>query len=272
MTTDRRRTLGFIGAGNMAAAIAQGVMRAGLFPADAIIAADPAEDRRHLFAGWGCRTTASNAEASAIADLAVLAVKPQTADAVLEELKNARPRASVLWVSIMAGVPAKRIEAKLGGGPRVVRAMPNTPMLAGEGATAVAPGSSATAKDVDDAAALFESCGVVERVSEKDMDAVTALSGSGPGYFMYLIEAMVEAAAAEGMDRKTALRLAAATCRGSGRLLETTGESPEALRARVTSKGGTTAAAISALDQAGVKDALVRAVRAAAARSRELGR
>ncbi len=273
MASDRfqGRTLGLVGGGNMAMALTAGVTSAGLFAPEAVLVSDPAEDRRRLMADLGCRIAAANSEVAGNADIIVFAVKPQVADEVLSELAGAQLR-DALWITIMAGVPTRRIEEKLGGSPRVVRVMPNTPMLVSQGAAGVAPGAHATEADVADTVALFEACGAVETLSEYDLDAVTALSGSGPAYFMYLVEALVQAAVEEGMTPSAALKLAAATCRGAGALLESTGDAPETLRARVTSKGGTTEAAIAVLDGADAKGILVKAVRAAAARSRELGR
>ena len=264
------RTLGLIGSGNMAEALARGLIEAGVFAPDCITAADPALERRRLMQQLGCRAAADNARA-ATADLIVIAVKPQSAQQALAPLSG-RDGPEALWISIMAGVRTRLVEALLGGRPRVVRVMPNTPMLVGAGAAGAAAGRYASEEDLADAAALFRVRGVVETMSEPDLDAVTALSGSGPAYFMYLVEAMVEAAVAEGLSRGAARRLATATCRGAGALMLESAEEPAALRACVTSKGGTTQAALSVLEQADMRETIVRAVRAAARRSRELGR
>jgi pyrroline-5-carboxylate reductase len=150
--------------------------------------------------------------------------------------------------------------------------MPNTPLLVGMGATAIAPGPGATADDLALARALFGASGVVLELAEPAIDAVTAVSGSGPAYFFYLAEAVIAAAKAEGLPEADAAKLVAATLRGAGELLVKSGEAPEVLRRRVTSPGGTTAAAVEVLDSAGVSGKMVEAVRRAAARSREMGR
>ncbi len=150
--------------------------------------------------------------------------------------------------------------------------MPNTPMLVGCGASAIAAGPRATEDDLRWTERLFAAGGMTCRVDEGLMDAVTAVSGSGPAYFFYLVEAMIAAGAAEGLPADVAASLAAATCAGAGKMLTETGERPEVLRAKVTSPGGTTQRAIETLQRAGVKDALIAAIRAAAAKSRELGR
>ncbi len=271
----RGRTLGLIGCGSMAEALARGVIGAGLFSPQSILGADPDPARRAVFESLGGRALADNAQVARAADIVVIAVKPQSAVQALALPADA-VRVECLWVSIMAGVPTARIEGLLaraapGTSPRVVRVMPNLALLVGVGAAGIAPGARATKADLEDTAALFAASGVVETLEEEALDAVTALSGSGPAYFMYLMEAMVEAAEAEGLPRAVALRLAAATCRGTGKLAAESGETPAALRARVTSPGGTTAAALEVLEAAGVKARLVEAVRAAAARSRELG-
>jgi pyrroline-5-carboxylate reductase len=175
-------------------------------------------------------------------------------------------------VSIAAGVSTAALDAGLGGQGRIVRVMPNTPMLVGAGMSAVSPGPRAGDEDVRWTCGLFAASGRTVVVEEAMMDAVTAVSGSGPAYFMYLVEAMTAAGAAEGLPAETALELARQTCLGAGMLMTKTGERPQDLRAKVTSPGGTTQRAIETMEAAGVKDKLVAAVRAAAARSRELGK
>ncbi|MGC9453325.1 MAG: pyrroline-5-carboxylate reductase [Phycisphaerae bacterium] len=262
--------LGVIGAGNMAEAMVRGAISAGVLQSGEIIAADPDESRRRLFAEeLGVEATAENA-AAAGAPRVLLAVKPQQVSGVLQSIA-AHVREDATVISIAAGVSTSAIDAALGGKGRIVRVMPNTPMLAGAGMSALAAGPRATEYDLDWTRRLLEAAGKAVTVSEEMMDAVTAVSGSGPAYFFYLIEAMVAAGVAEGLQEQTAALLARQTCLGAAKLLEETGESPETLRARVTSPGGTTQKAIETLDAAGVRDSLIAAVRAAAARSRELG-
>ena len=266
-------TLGLIGAGNMAEALIRGVLKAGLLPAARVLAGDVLLARRELFANTlGVRTVPTAREVAESANLLVLCVKPQQAGAVLAEMQPVFQPARHLLVSILAGVPTARLEEGLCAGARVVRVMPNTPMLVGLGAAGLCPGRHARREDLRAAEALFSSAALVLRVEENQMDAVTGLSGSGPAYLFYLVEAMVAAGVAEGFSREVALKLAARTCLGAARLLEDSGVPPEELRRRVTSPGGTTQAAIEMLEGAGVREKLVAAIRRAAERSRELGR
>jgi pyrroline-5-carboxylate reductase len=262
--------LGIIGAGQMAEAVVRGAVRAGVLKAKAILAADPSTERRRAFESLGVACAADNAAAAACPRV-LLAVKPQVMPSVLIEIAQAA-RADVMVISIAAGVTAAAIDKALGGRGRIIRVMPNTPILVGYGASAIAAGPRATEADLKWTENLFAAGGLVCRVAENLMDAVTAVSGSGPAYFFYLVEAMIAAGVAEGLDEKTARALAAATCTGAGQMLTQTGEQPQALRVKVSSRGGTTQQAIQKLDTAGTMDNLIAAVRAAAARSRELGK
>jgi pyrroline-5-carboxylate reductase len=262
--------LGIIGAGNMAEAIVRGVIRAKVLKGGAILAADPAAERRRVLERLGAACTVHNTDAAACLRV-LLAVKPQVLPRVLTEVAAAvGPEATV--ISIAAGVTTAAIDQRLGGRGRIVRVMPNTPMLVGCGASAIAAGPRATEAELAWVEKLFAAGGMTCRVDEELLDAVTAVSGSGPAYFFYLIEAMVAAGVTEGLPETIARALAAATCTGAGRMLAETGEQPQVLRARVTSPGGTTQRAIETLEAAKVMEALVSAVRAAAARSRELGK
>ena len=261
--------LGVIGAGNMAEAIVRGAISAGVIDPKAIVVSDPAEARREVFAGMGVAAVDDNATPAAC-ERVLLAVKPQVMAEVLAGVAGAVGEDATV-ISIAAGVRTDFIRDKLGRRGRIVRVMPNTPMLVGAGVSALCKGPGATDADLAWAERLFAACGQTVRVDEPMMDAVTAVSGSGPAYFFYLVEALVAAGVAEGLAPEAALKLAVQTCRGAGELLARSGESPEALRAKVTSPGGTTQAAIESMESAGVKDALVAAVRRAAARSRELG-
>lgn len=259
--------IAFIGAGNMAEALIRGMRptSAGL-----ILATDVRTERlEQLRAAYGIETGSDNATAAAKSDVVVLAVKPQQMSEVLATI-----RASIsdrqLILSIAAGVTTARIERELGGTPRVVRAMPNTPALVGAGATAVCSGRFATEEDLAMAEEILRAVGLVVRVEEKDMDAVTALSGSGPAYIFYMTEAMIAAGVELGLSRETASRLAAQTAFGAGKLLMESGEPPSELRRKVTSPGGTTEAALKVMQQRGFTENVVEAIRAAARRSREL--
>lgn len=265
-------TFGFLGAGHMAEALCRSLLRAGLARPGAVLAYDPREERLRLFQGaLGVRPAAGPEEVLGAASVVVLAFKPQDLPGALEPIREQfSPRH--LLVSILAGVSTRYLEGLLPAGVRVVRVMPNLLISAGAGASGVAGGRAATREDVALVRRMFETGGEALVVAEESLDAVTALSGSGPAYFFYFIEALVEGAEAEGLEPATARRLAEATCLGAGKLLLETGGDPAEWRRRVASKGGTTEAALRVLEEAGVREALVRAVAAAARRSRELGR
>jgi pyrroline-5-carboxylate reductase len=266
-------TLALLGAGQMAEALLRGVLKAKLLPPSRIVACDVVAARRELFSKqMGVRTVGTPRTAAEMADLLILCVKPQQADSVLAEIAPVFKVAKHLLASIAAGVTTAHMEHYLPIGARVVRAMPNTPMLVGLGATCLSTGRHAHQDDLTRLEALFGSAGLVMRVDEKMMDAVTGLSGSGPAYLYYLVEAMADAGEAEGLSRDEALKLAARTCLGAAKMLEETGLPPEELRRRVTSPNGTTQAAIARLDKDEVKKKLVAAVKKAADRSRELGK
>jgi pyrroline-5-carboxylate reductase len=264
------KRIGFFGAGNMAEALARGLLAAGT-PVSSIIASDVAEARRKLFAhDLRVAVTNDNREVLAKSDIAIFAVKPQNMPELLAIISG--PAHGKLFISICAGVSTAFIEKELGDAPRVVRAMPNTPMLVGAGAAAIARGKYATDDDLAAARAIFETAATVIIVKEQLMDAVTAVSGSGPAYFFYLVEAITDAGVKLGLPKDAALALARQTAFGAGKLLASSPDAPEELRRKVTSPGGTTFAAIAKMDEAGVKAAVIRAVEAAAARSKELGR
>lgn len=264
-------TFGVIGGGNMAEAILRGALAAEYLRKEDVIVSDVSPRRRGQIAKAAGATCVEDNLAVARCRTILLAVKPQVMAAVLDGIAPV-VSADALVISIAAGVKASAIDQRLGGRGRIVRVMPNTPMLAGMGMSALCAGPRATADDLAWARGLFAASGQTVIVEESMMDAVTAVSGSGPAYFFYLIEAMIEAGAAEGLPADVAATLAIATCGGAAKLLTQTGEKPEALRAKVTSPNGTTQRAIEAMDAAGVKASLVQAVRAAAARSRELGK
>ncbi|MBE7464603.1 MAG: pyrroline-5-carboxylate reductase [Planctomycetes bacterium] len=267
------RTLGLLGAGNMAEALVRGVIKSKLLPPQRMVVSDVAEARRQLFSlELGVRAVPTNREVCAAADLLVLCVKPQQVDEVLEDLKPAFDVSRQVLGSICAGVTSARLERHLPAGARVIRIMPNTPMLVGLGASCLCGGKHTRDEDLRAYEALFSSAGIVLRVEEPMMDAVTGLSGSGPAYLFYLVEAMVEAGVAEGFTPQQALQLASRTCLGAAKMLEDTGLAPDELRRRVTSPNGTTQAAVERLDADGVKSKVAAAIRRAAERSRELGK
>jgi pyrroline-5-carboxylate reductase len=262
--------LGIIGAGNMAAAVVGGLLRGGAFPAGQIVASSPTPDRRAKFtAQFGVRTIADNTEVAAGCRTLLLAVKPQKAAAVLDEIAPCVP-AETLVVSVMAGVPSSVIDARLSGSRRIVRAMPNTPMQVGQGVIAIAPGVHATADDLATARSLFSPAGTVVDVREDQINAVIAVSGSGPAYFFFLVEQMTAAGVKLGLSQEQAHLLATQTCQGAAAMLVQTGRSPADLRAQVTSPGGTTAAAIAVMETRGLGEIVKAAMHAAVARSVEL--
>jgi pyrroline-5-carboxylate reductase len=262
--------IAFIGAGNMAMALIEGLIAAKTVAASSIVASDPRADLQQLAAKHGFTAAASNLDAVRAADVVLLCTKPQSFPAMLPEIAPALDH-SPLVISIAAGVALAAIEAKLGASVRVVRSMPNTPALVGVGATAIAPGARATDADMHIAEAVFRAVGIVQRVEERFMDAVTALSGSGPAYVYLLAEAMTEAGIAAGLPADVATALAAQTVTGAGKLLGASSEPPATLRRKVTSPGGTTQAALETFEAGGFRALVTQAVLAATKRGQELG-
>ena len=189
---------------------------------------------------------------------------------VLEQI-SASVSGEATVISIAAGITTSFLDTALSGKGQIVRVMPNTPLMVGQGMSAITAGPRATENDLQWVRELFSASGKTVIVEEKMMDAVTAVSGSGPAYFFYLVEAMVEAGIAEGLPAEIAKQLAAQTCLGAGKLMVQSSEDPSQLRKRVTSPGGTTQRAIEVLDTANVKQNLIQAIHAAAKKSRELG-
>lgn len=264
------KKIGFIGGGNMAEALLKGIRQQD--GQAAILVAEPLAARRQFLADtYQIEVTEDNGRLVQECALVILAVKPQIVGQVLSPLGSTW-RAEQLLVSILAGVKTADLESVLGSQARVVRVMPNTPALVGCGAAAVCGGKNAMEEDLQTVCDLFKSVGVVERVSETQMDAVTGLSGSGPAYIYTLIEALADGGVLEGLPRSTALALAAQTVLGGAQMVLQTGEHPAALRDKVCSPGGTTIAGVRALEEGGLRATLINAVRAASARSRELGK
>ncbi|VGO22555.1 Pyrroline-5-carboxylate reductase [Pontiella sulfatireligans] len=252
----------------MAEAIVAGIVGNEVVQVEDVCVTDISETRlEHFESGYGVRTSANNAGAVADADVVVLSVKPQIFPAVWPEIE-ASLKPDALVVSIMAGIPSAKIAS--GKPVRVVRVMPNTPSLVGEGAAGIAAGEFATEADLELACKLLGAVGVAKIVKEEEIDAVTALSGSGPAYVFYLLESMLEAADAMGLEKGISRELALATVIGAAKLMQESGEEAAELRRKVTSKGGTTAAGINTLEERGVKDSVIAALLAAQARSKEL--
>jgi pyrroline-5-carboxylate reductase len=263
-------TVAVIGAGAMGEAIIRGLVRAGWDPTD-ITAADTDTARLEaLERDLGILTTADSAAAVAGRKVIVVVVKPNHVLDVLDRVAGSVDRGQVV-VSVAAGVPIATYESRLPGVP-VVRAMPNTPALLGEGAAAIAAGTDATRLDVDAAAAVLAAVGIVVEVPESQIDAVTAVSGSGPAYVFLLAETLQASARRLGLSPEVAEQLVNRTILGAGRMLTESGTDAATLRQRVTSPNGTTAAALGVFERGGFGGLVAEAVAAAAARSEELGR
>jgi pyrroline-5-carboxylate reductase len=261
--------LAFIGGGNMAAAIIGGLRASGR-TADSILVVDPGEAQREkLHADHGVRTFAVADAALATASVVVWAVKPQLFQAAA--VPCATHIAGALQLSVMAGIRSDAI-VRATGSQRVVRSMPNTPALIGQGIAGLYAREAVSAAEKATAEALLAPTGRTLWVArEEDLDAVTALSGSGPAYVFYFVEAMMQAAQEMGLSAEQGKQLALATFAGATSLAQASSEPPEVLRERVTSKGGTTYAALTSLEASGVKAAFVKALKAAQLRAKELG-
>ncbi|AWB93561.1 pyrroline-5-carboxylate reductase [Aeromicrobium chenweiae] len=260
--------IAILGAGVMGETLLSAILSSGHPTGDVVISEKRDERAAELREKHGVEVT-GNAEASAAADVILVVVKPQDVEPVLAEIADSvRPGATV--VSLAAGIRIATVAAALPDGVAVVRAMPNTPALVGEGMFGVSAGPGVSDEQLAAVVGLLESGGRVVVVDESRQDAVTAVSGSGPAYVFYLAEAMIAGGVAEGLDEDTARTLAAQTLVGAAKLLAESDESAQELRRRVTSPNGTTHAAITTFDEAGVKDGLVAGVAAAAARSAEL--
>lgn len=258
----------FLGGGNMAEAILGGLLEGGLVEAGNVRVADIASERRkHLARQYGVVVTPDAAEAAKDANVIILAVKPQQVPTVIETAGRYLTPFQLL-VSICAGMPLARLEELTIA--RVMRVMPNLPALVRHGVSAVCRGSRAGDYDVALTETIFKTVGSVVHVPEAEMNAVTALSGSGPGYVFALMEELEKAGLALGLSPDTARHLAVDTVEGAGELAQRTGEDPSGLRGRVSSKGGTTLAGLAALDEHGFATAVQAAVQAAYRRAEEL--
>ncbi len=265
-------SIGVIGAGNMAEALIRGWVRGGHVPAANIMASAPRAERRdQLAATYGIGVSDDNRAVARSAGLCLLAVKPQILDKILREVGD-QLKPGTLVVSICAGVDTETIEAAVGEGVRVVRAMPNTPATVGAGATAISAGKRASEADLTVAKAMFDAVGITVVLDETHLDAVTGLSGSGPAYIFLILEALADAGVKVGLSRRNAQRLAAQTVMGSAKMLLETDQHVGALKDMVTSPGGTAIAGLHTLEEGGLRTTLINAVETATKRSRELGR
>jgi pyrroline-5-carboxylate reductase len=264
-------TIGFLGAGKMATALAKGFLHAKLVTADQLIAADPYDAAQKQFAAeTGARTVAANLAVAQGATVLILATKPDQVAAALAEISS-KFTSQHLLISIAAGVTLAKLEAALPAGARVIRVMPNTPALVGAGASGFALGKSATAEDGELAKKLLSAVGLALPVKESLLDAVTGLSGSGPAYVYQFIEALSDGGVAAGLPRDVATKLAAQTVLGSAKMVLETNLHPGVLKDQVTSPGGTTIEGIHELEKGGLRATVMNAVRAAADKSKKLG-
>lgn len=278
--------IAIIGGGNMGEALLAGLLAAGRPVKDLVVAERFADRARQLSETYSVLVT-SVADAMENANIVIVAVKPQDVDSVVAEFAksvtaSSGDSAEQVLVTIVAGITAGYLESKLPAGAAVIRVMPNTPVKVRAGASALARGRFASDEQVNEVAALFRNVGTVVTVPEEQLDAVTAVSGSGPAYFFLMVEALVDAGVAAGLSRRTATDLAVQTMAGSAQMLvderdEEAGTAnvvidtaPAHLRAMVTSPGGTTAAALRELEAGGLRMAVDRAVQAAKTRSEQL--
>lgn len=265
------KKIAFVGGGQMAEALIGGLLAGQVCAPESIWATDPLADRRdRLKSQFGIRVGADNREAIVWADVALLAVKPQTLPDVLRETHTALGR--LLVISIVAGTTIRSIAEQTTAAAKVIRAMPNTPAVVREGMTALAKGPGVSEDEMRLAREIFASVGRVVLVEERLMDAVTGLSGSGPAYVFQAIEALADGGVKMGLPRPTAELLAAQTVLGAARLVLESGEHPAKLKDRVASPGGTTIAGLHQLELGGLRATLMAAVEAATKRSQELGR
>lgn len=263
-------TVGFLGFGNMGRAIAGGLLERGTIAPKHLAVYDVDVDKQTQARELGLTVCADPAELGRVSNVVMLAVKPQSMDDALQALAPA-VSSKTLVISIAAGISLEYIANRLGRDCRAIRVMPNTPALVNAGAAGIAVGPNCTAEDSRVAQTIFEAVGTVELVPESSIDVVTALSGSGPAYFFYMVECLVAAAKQHGLSEQQATRLAAQTLLGAGLLLRESGETAETLRERVTSKGGTTEAALNVFHERGLCDTVEEAVAAAIRRAKELG-
>jgi pyrroline-5-carboxylate reductase len=270
---DGARIVGFVGGGNMATALIKGLLTARIYRPEQLWASDvDAPKLAALRRRFKIGTTPDNAALVAGSKVVIIAVKPQILDAVLAQMRPA-VSAKQLFVSIAAGVPTARMQAGLGAAARVLRVMPNTPALVGKGMSVLVRGPYATAADERLGLRLLGAVGQAVAVRDESLlDAVTGLSGSGPAYVYLLAEGLIAGGIAAGLPAPLATQLTLQTLSGAAAMLQETGETPEALRAMVTSPGGTTLAGLTELERRGFKEAVAAAVVTATRRSQELGR
>lgn len=262
--------LGLIGCGRMGSAILTGALERGLFKASEVCVHNRTEASAKLLAKkTGIHLAASNQEVAEISDLVLLGCKPQQVSDVLHEISPALPGNTVI-ISLAAGITLATMESATPEGTRIIRSMPNTPCMINKGATGITAGSFATQANMEAVSSLFDAVGIVEEVEEHQLDALTALSGSGPAYVYQFVQSLSEQATKEGLPEKQALQLAIQTVLGAAKMLSATGQPPQQLIDQVTSPGGTTLAGLAALTEHGFEKSIAAGIHAAAERSREI--
>ncbi|HEX3871887.1 MAG TPA: pyrroline-5-carboxylate reductase [Pirellulales bacterium] len=264
-------TCGFIGTGRMATALAEGFVSTGLLSGSHLVGSDTYRAAAEEFSrSTGARIVDDNVALAKVSDVIFLSVKPQHMSGVLNELRGKLTERHLV-ISVAAGVTLARLGEALGDGPRLVRVMPNTPCLVGQGAAGYCLGPGATAEDAALVDRLLGAVGRAFQLDESLLDAVTGLSGSGPAYICVMIEALADGGVRMGLPRRIAQDLATQTVLGTAAMILKTGQHPASLKDQVASPGGTTIAGLAALEAGGVRSALIAAVEAATNRSRELG-
>lgn len=267
-----KKTIGFIGSGNMGGAMMGGIVGSGLANGSDIIVSDLNEKAlERVKENYGVNTTTDNCKVAKASDILVLAVKPHFYAGVIEEIKDV-VKEDVVIVVIAAGQSIAGVTEKFGRDIKIAKVMPNTPAMVGEGMAAICPSKNMTQEEIDDVVAIFNSFGKSEIVAETMMDAVTAVSGSSPAYVYMFIEAMADAAVREGMYRDQAYKFAAQAVLGSAKMVLETGKHPGELKDMVCSPGGTTIAAVAKLEETGFRYSVMEAMKACADKSKDMSK
>lgn len=264
------KKVGFIGAGNMATAIINGLLLSKSTTAENIFIYDLDGNKMQIMSDKGINTTSSASEAVEKSDIIVLAVKPQNYEEILNSIKSA-VNDSKVFVSIAAGISTDYVKSMLGVNCPMVRVMPNTPLLLGKGATAMSR-SNISDEDFSNVYQMFATSGIVEELSENQMNSIIAVNGSSPAYIYLFAKAMVDYAKEVGIDSEKALRLVAKTLEGSADMLINSGDTPDMLIKKVSSPGGTTIAALNTMNEMKFYDAVIEGMRSCTARAEELGK
>lgn len=272
MDTSKDKIIAFIGAGKMATAIINGLLRSGLFDRNHIIASEPNKEYAHkMEQELGIKIVHNNREAAAEADIILMAVKPFVVKDVLTEIED-RIDDTKLIITIAAGISTNRVEEILEKAARVIKVMPNTPALLGEGMSAVCKGEHASNEDFQFVIKIFEGVGKVIKAKEEEIDAITGVSGSGPAFYYYIINEIAKAGEKLGLDYQTALKLSAQTALGSAKMILETGVEPEQLITNVTTPGGTTAEGNKVLKESNISEILFDTVQKTAQKSELMGK